>query len=142
MRMVDRGDLVAQCNISPVVRRSAKKYTTIEQYQNDVRHSLGKTFGRLVKASQWTDSHGQLVYNLVIHGQVEKLPIEWRYYLIAHPGGRRVAIAFTVEGDFIRRLADADRELVDTIQLSELPETEPEKATPDTAAKPTVTEVK
>lgn len=121
LRLIDRGDLLAQCNLSPIAPKSAENRISLAQYQIEVKHTLGKNFGRVISAGEWTDSHGQLVYRVTAQGQVDELPIEWRYYLVHHADGRRVAIAFTVEAALASRLGDADRQLVDTLQLLPLP---------------------
>ncbi|MCA9248579.1 MAG: hypothetical protein KDA42_15745, partial [Planctomycetales bacterium] len=97
-------------------------------------------FQQIVSAAEYSDDAGQLVYRVVARGEVEKLPIEWRYYLIASPNGRRTALAFTVEGELAERLGNADRELVATVVLLE-PELADEKTKParekDAVQKPT-----
>ena len=130
LRLIDRGNLVAQCNISPALRRSPEKPMSLEQYQQDVKHTLGKRAEQIVSAAEYSDAAGQLVYRVVARGEVEKLPIEWRYYLIAAPNGRRTALSFTVEGELAERLGTSDRELVSTVVLlePELAEGEPTPA--------------
>lgn len=128
LRMVERGDLIAQCNVSPVAPRSPERRISLAQYQVEVRHTLGENFGRVLSVGQWTDDAGQLIYRVTVGGEVEGLPIEWRYYLVHHPDGRRLALAFTVEAELAERLGASDRELVDSLVLSP-----PDQAT---AAKP------
>ncbi len=123
LRRVERGNLIAQCNVSPVAPRSAEKPISLAEYQHEVRRTLGTRFGRVISAGEWTDSAGQLVYRVTAQGKVEELPIEWRYYLIHHPDGRRVALAFTVEAELASRFADADRALVDALRLEPAEET-------------------
>ncbi len=134
--MIDRGDLIAQCNVSPLADRSAEKPLSLAQYRHDVEHALGERFDRILTVAEWTDDHGQLVYRVVAHGEVEKLPIEWRYYLIAHPSGSRTAIVFTVEAPLAERFDDADRQLVDTLQIGRSNRNQPgKKLAPATADK-------
>lgn len=122
LRLIERGDLVAQCNISPVTARAPERRISLGQYQIEVQHTLGKNFERILGAGEWTDELGHLVYRVVAEGNIEGLPIEWRYYLVHHPDGRRVAVAFTVESALSERLGEADRELVDTLLLLPTPE--------------------
>jgi hypothetical protein len=119
LRLIDRGDFLAQCNISPIASRSASKPISLTQYQNDVKHSLGKRLSRIVSAGQWKDDAGQLVYQVVAQGEVEKLPVQWHYYLVMHPSGRRVAVSLSIEASLVERLGGADRQLVDGLRLDE-----------------------
>ena len=45
MRFVDRGDLVAQCNVAPSTK-SIDKPVELTQFQNDVQTALGKLFSK------------------------------------------------------------------------------------------------
>lgn len=133
LRYVERGDLIAQCNLTPLpVPDNPADPLTLEKYQHEVRQALGKNFGQFTRAGQWTDDAGQFVFRVVVQGQVDTLPIEWRYYLITHPSGKRVAAVYTIEGSLLERFGDADRQLVDTLEIR--PESPAEKSR-DTAAK-------
>jgi len=126
-RMLDRGELVAQCNMSAL--SGSKKPITLAEFQRDVQTSLGKNFGQFVKASQSTNDAGYTVLRLVVHGTVSQLPIEWIYYLIHDENGQGVSLAFTFEQDLAPRFADADRSLVSGLRIAE--------AANSTAARPT-----
>lgn len=133
LRYVERGDLIAQCNLTPLAAPdNPQDPMTLEKYQHEVRQALGKNFGQFTKAGQWTDEAGQFVFRVVVQGQVETLPIEWRYYLITHPSGKRLAVVYTIEGSLLERFGDADRQLVDTVELRA---DEPAEKPQDTATK-------
>lgn len=117
LRLIDRGDLIAQCNVSPLSRRSPEKTLTLAQYQHEVKHALGKNFDRIISAGEWTDDFGQRVYRVVAHGQAEKLPIEWRYYLLTNKKGDRAAAVFTVEAPLAERLDELDRQLIASLEV-------------------------
>ena len=48
---------------------------------------------------------------------MEEVPIEWHYYLVAPENGNRVSVAVTIQGEMVNRLAAADRELVNAVEL-------------------------
>jgi hypothetical protein len=114
-RLVDRGELVAQCRVSPVADQSPDRSITLAQYQKDIRYALADHKSEIVQATEWSDARGSQVFRVRAQGQVKKLPIEWRYYLVTDTSGRRVALAFTVEGSLAKRLGDADRTMVDSV---------------------------
>jgi hypothetical protein len=126
LRLVDRGELVAQCNISPLPK--LEKPIPLAEYQRDVERSLGKNFGKFVSAGQNINEAGYAVFRVAVHGEVGELPIEWIYYLVQDRSGRRVSLAFTLEQGLSERFAETDRALVAAITLTDPP-------TP-TAAKP------
>jgi hypothetical protein len=129
LRFVDRGDLLAQCNISALEKASPGEHVSLTRFQADIREALGKNFGQFLRASTGTDSQGRTIYSVVANGKVSELPIEWHYYLIADSQGRQVAFAFTLEEGLLERFADTDRLLVGTVELFD--------PTVETTARPT-----
>ena len=131
-RLVDQGELIAQCNISSVLA-APKKALTLAEFQRDVQQSLGKNFGQFVSAGQSTTEAGYTVFRVVVQGNVSKLPIEWIYYLVGDAQGNRVSLAFTLEESLKERFAEADRALAGGMRLAQA------KPKASTVAKPPVT---
>jgi hypothetical protein len=117
LRLLDRGELVAQCNISalPVV----KKPVTLAEFQHDIERTLDKNFGQFTSAHQTTNETGYLVYRVAAQGTVGQLPIEWIYYLVQDRKGHRVSLAFTFQESLRERFAAADRGMLSALRLSE-----------------------
>jgi len=116
-RRVDGGNLVAQCTLTALPPKSAGRQTSLEQFQKDITFSLGKNFGELVSSRQWQNAAGLYCYEVIARGLVEELPVEWHYYLLAPESGNRVSAAVTIEKPMLERVASADRELVESLQL-------------------------
>jgi hypothetical protein len=135
-RRVDGGDLVAQCTLTALPPKSAGRQTSLEQFQQDITFSLGKNFGELVSSRQFQNSAGLYCYEVVARGLVEELPVEWHYYLLAPESGNRVSAAVTIEKPMLERVGNADRELVESLQLvPPAPATQTAKKSDDTIAK-------
>lgn len=117
LRRLDRGDLIAQCNITTLPARSAGRQTSLEQFEREVRQSLGEHLDDVTAATHWTTAQGHDCLGIVANGKVEGLPIQWRYYLIADDDLPRVSIAFTVEQSSLQHFADADRQIIDSLEL-------------------------
>jgi hypothetical protein len=132
MRMVDRGELIAQCNVSPLPPVSAGKQTSLSEFQADVQKSLGKNFGQFLNASEKPGHDNVRILRVVASGEVSQLTIQWIYYLVANEQGHQVSLAFTLEGNLTERFADADRKLVSSLRFAAPPETAP--PTSETAA--------
>ncbi len=126
------GDLVAQCTISRLPSRSAGRQTSLEQFEKDIRYSLGERFGAMVSSRQWINAPGHYCYEVVVRGQIDQLPIEWHYYLVSPVAGHRATAAVTIEGPKVERLGRADRELIENLQLLGV-----ENPPADTATRPT-----
>lgn len=121
LRYLDRGELVAQCNISSLADVEPGKQPSLAEFQHDLEHSLGKTFERFLAATEATNSLGQHIYRVVAEGRVSDLAIQWHYYLIANRDGQLAVFAFTVESALAERLGDADEALAATIEFAARP---------------------
>ena len=117
LRMLDRGELVAQCNISTLPKLAPDKTVTLTEFQHDVQKALGKSFGEFVEAGQWAGEADYRVYRVVVRGEVSEVPIQWYYYLITDRHGRQAAPAFSVGADLVERFDEADRELVRSLRF-------------------------
>lgn len=117
LRLVDSSDLLAQCTITSLPPISAGRLTKLEEFESDIRFALKENFGELVSSRQWTNSHGHPCLEVVIRGTTEEVPLEWHYYLVTTESGNRVSLAVTIQGELVSRLASADRQLVNTVEL-------------------------
>src|SRR5262249_31328888 len=114
MRFVDRGELVAQCNVSPSdLPRSSSSgsggashpdtddkdaaYPELSQFQSQVQDALGKLFGHFERALQRGTDSGLRVLESIADGTAQDVAIQWRYYLVHDRAGRAVTIVFTME---------------------------------------------
>ncbi len=128
LRMVDRGELVAQCNISPLPPQGEKPLPLAE-FQADIQKSLGQSFGQFVHAAETTRVDGSTVYRVVAEGIVSQLPMRWVYYHITGKDGQRVALAFTLESELVERFAEADRKLATGLSWTNPAETAKQQPT-------------
>jgi hypothetical protein len=139
LRMVERGELVAQCNVGLLPAKSEQnKEMTLQDFQHEVQTSLGKNFGQFVNAGQRTNKAGYREYRVTANGQVSELAIQWIYYLIQDKNGPGVSLAFTLEQSLEERFGKADRNLAAQVRLVASPaETaaKPTPAKPDSAVK-------
>ena len=117
LRRVDGGDLIAQCTLTMLPPKSAGRQTTLEQFQKDIVYSLGKGFGELVSSRQWQNAHGHYCYEVVARGNVDQVPVEWHYFLVARESGHRVSAAVTIEGPMVARMSDVDRQIMHGLEL-------------------------
>ena len=117
LRRVVGSDLVAQCTIAKLPAKSEGRQTTLEEFERDIRYSLGKNFGQLVSSRQWTNAFGHRCLEVVVRGTAEDIPVEWHNYLVFPESGHRVSVVVTIDGQMVSQLAAADRQLVNAIQL-------------------------
>ena len=129
LRLVDRGELVAQCNISELPDLEPGQHLALKEFQSQIRHTLRDRFGQFIEATQSTGEDGRRVLRVVVAGSASEVPIQWIYYHISDPQGRRAAIAFTLEASLAERFAEADRKLVESFQFAPRPQQAQREAT-------------
>lgn len=117
LRLIDRGELLAQCNVRVPAKVAPQALPSLSQFQDEIRKALGDKFTQFVRAAETGEPGGLKAYRVAAHGAVSDLPIEWRYYLLMAPDGGQVSLAFTVEQALAERLAEADQELVAGVQI-------------------------
>jgi len=118
-RLVDRGDLIAQCNISELPETEAGRQLSLEAFQADVQRTLGDSFGQIVEASRSTTEDGKRVLRVLVAGIASEIPIHWIYYHLSDNKGRCAALAFTLEAKLVERFAEADRTLIETFEFTD-----------------------
>lgn len=131
LRMVDRGDLIAQCNITPRPSLGKDQQLTMEGFQADVKRVLGKNFEEIIEASEETADGGLRFLRVVVAGKTGELPIQWTYYHVSDDKGHRASLVFTLEASLLERFAAIDRELIAGFEF--LPDKEPTAATTKSA---------
>ncbi|MBX9788953.1 MAG: hypothetical protein K2Y37_08545 [Pirellulales bacterium] len=129
LRLLDRGGMLAQCNVSTKTLGKQDAAPALTGFQEEIKKALGNSFGQFVRAGQHGDDPKRQVLWVVAQGQADELPIEWHYFLVANTTGQQVVLAFTLQPDEVEALNKADVALVRGLEF--LP-----PAT-DTAATPT-----
>jgi hypothetical protein len=119
LRLVDRGDLIAQCNITPLAPLAKDQQLSMEGFQNDVKRVLGKNFEEMIEATEDTGENSLRALRVVVAGTVGELPIQWTYYNLADDAGRRASLVFTLESSLLSRFAHIDRELIANFRFIE-----------------------
>jgi hypothetical protein len=145
LRLIDRGELIAQCNVSSLPVLEPGMRMTMLRFQEDVERALGKNFDRWLSAGEATTSNGHDICRALATGTVEQVPIQWNYFLVADAQGRQAVMAFTMESDLVGRFGKSDDRLLSTLEFlapaddAKPAEKAPVKAAEETVAKPTKT---
>ncbi len=117
LRRIERGDMIAQCNVSALPPGEPDKLVSLEKYQEDIQRALAKDFGEFVEAGQTVDKANRRVLRVVVRGTASDLPIIWNYYHIADRQGRQMSCVFTFEEKYAERLGKTDLELIDSLRF-------------------------
>lgn len=116
LRLMDKGSLIAQCNVSPIGPAPAGKHIGEQQFQDDVQKAIGADFEKFEKAEIVPTQDKRFIFRVIASGSanqktakgVSKVPVNWIYYLIADADGRQMVLVFTVETTLVERLQNRD----------------------------------
>ncbi len=115
LRLMDDGQLIAQCNIVQLPRRPEDQPLTLSQFQQEVQKITGDSQARIVSTDRFNNESGLETLHVVVDGVESGIPFSWLYYHIAATDGRRVTMVFTLEKEAADYFADADRQLVNNL---------------------------
>ncbi|MEY4178508.1 MAG: hypothetical protein RLY70_2082 [Planctomycetota bacterium] len=122
LRLVDRGDLVAQCNASRLPALAPGKELPLDELQEDIRQSLGKNLRQFIEASVSRTDEGLRILRVAAAGEAAEIPVQWNYYHISNAKGQRLALVFTLETEQLDRFAEIDRPLAASLTFLDDPE--------------------
>jgi hypothetical protein len=128
LRLLDKGSLIAQCNVEKIPSARPRKQTSEAQFQQDIRTKLGGNLEEIVKAELLKSDDKRFRYRVTAIGESNKLSMTWIYYLCVAPSGRQVALVFSVETKLLKQLGNRDLGIVSTLEFFQ-PTIEPTKAT-------------
>lgn len=127
-KLIDEGELVARCSVATAPPRPVGKPMTLMEFEKDVVKALGEKVGKVAAAREWTTPNGCQCLGVFVDGEVRggegfegAVEVQWRYYHVSAPGMPQATVAVTVEQVLLDRFADADRPLIDSLELVATP---------------------
>lgn len=117
LRMLDRGSLVCQCNISRIPAVARGRHTPVDRFQGDIRIALGNKLREFEQAEEIPAEDGRFLYRVTAVGESNGEPMHWIYYLCAAADGRQVSFVFTIESGLLDQFAERDLALLGSLQF-------------------------
>ena len=117
LRLVERGRLITQCNISRVETVAPGARTPREQFETDVRRELGPKLGEITESDRLAIKGGRFLYRVIGTGRVNDNAMTWRYYLCTAVSGRQIAFAFSTATEDLGKLSDRDIAMVRSMEF-------------------------
>lgn len=135
LRLIDRGELIAQCNISRLPPLPKDQPLTLTAFQKSVETTLAKNSGQVLEAAQERGHDGGKILRVSVAGSAAEIPIQWFYYHLTDAQGRRASVVVTLEEKLLERFPGIDRELISGLTLLDTPATQESDAEPTQADK-------
>lgn len=128
VRLVEKNQVVAQCNITRLPKLSAGQQLTLAGMQDDIRRSLAESLEQVLEAGEKVNSAGLRMLRVVAIGQTSDVPVRWVYSHLSDDSGRRVSLVFTMSGEAAEQFGAADEQMTGSFEL--LPEPTEAEPTP------------
>ncbi|HZT78790.1 MAG TPA: hypothetical protein VFA26_01100, partial [Gemmataceae bacterium] len=118
LRLMERGDFVAQVTITPWDKAEKGKHLTPEQFKEAMAKTPGWEVEKEVQAGEVPADGGKWAYRLSALGKLDDVPVMQNFYLIAGPNGDQVVLVFTMAPKQADRLGSRDLALAGSIEFA------------------------
>jgi hypothetical protein len=108
MRLVERGDLVAQVNITTLDRAAPGQHMDPAEFKDKMMASPGWEPGEVIEESEIKGRADRFVYRLSAAGMIDGKQIVQTFYLVAGGNGAQAVVAFQTQPQKIAKLAGRD----------------------------------
>jgi hypothetical protein len=112
LRLMDRGDFVAQVTIAPWKKAETGSHLSPDEVKSIVANSPGWTQDTLIKAEEIKLPSGQWAYLVAGEGDLDGMRAVQYIYLVAGPGGDQAVLTFTMTPAQTQKLGSRDLEFV------------------------------
>ncbi len=117
LKRLDRGEMVAQCNLSSGPNAGKGRHQDLDQFRSDLKKALGDRFLRFVGEGEVDGAEaGNYRYKVGVQGKQGDSQVLWLYYLIASPGGDQLIATFTLGLAQQAQFADQDLKLIGSLE--------------------------
>lgn len=117
LRYVNQGSLLAQCSILRLPKRPADRPLQKAQFTEEITKLVGESGASVIGSDVAATRSGLNVIRVVVHGEQDGLPVEWRYFHVSNPDGRCIALVITAEQEAARSFANADLQLIESVRF-------------------------
>jgi hypothetical protein len=117
LKRLDRGEVVAQCNLAVGPHAGKGRHQDLKQFRDDIRAALGRRFVAFLGAGELDGTPAaELRYKVAVGGREGDVDIVWFYYLAASPEGEQILATFTLTRALLGRFADQDLQMIGSLQ--------------------------
>lgn len=117
LRLMERGDFVAQATITPWESADKGKHMEPEKFREAMAKTPGWDMDNEVQIGEVPSEGGRWVYRVSATGSLDGTSVLQNFYLIAGPNGDQVVVVFTMTPKQADRLGSRDLSLAGSIDF-------------------------
>jgi hypothetical protein len=117
MRLMDRGDFVAQVTVTPWKSAGKGQHISPEDFKQAMHDTAGWEPEKELQAGEVPVEKGRWVYRLSASGQMDGVAVVQNFYLVAGPDGQQIVVAFTMTPKQVEKLGARDLAFVGSMEV-------------------------
>jgi hypothetical protein len=117
LRLIDKGEFVAQATVSEWRKVAAGKHTPVDEFKKAVADAPGWSPGKTLSEGELPAGEGRWLYRMTVEGKIDDQPVVQSFYLLAGPRGDQVVVTVVMKQDKVRAVGTRDQSLVTAIEF-------------------------
>jgi hypothetical protein len=117
MRLLDRGDFVAQATVVCWPKAEAGKHMSADDFKKAMTEAPGWVQEEVAEAKEIAPEHGGWIYRMATVGKLNGLKTVQIFWLVAGPQGDQVVVAITMTPNQVAKLGTRDHDLVRSVEF-------------------------
>jgi hypothetical protein len=117
LRLMERGDFVAQVTVTPWTKAEPGKHMAPEAFAEEMSRTPGWTMDRELQAGEVRSEGSSWIYRISALGTLDGTNVMQNFYLVAGPAGQQVVLVFTMTPKQADRLGSRDLSLAGSIDF-------------------------
>jgi hypothetical protein len=116
LRLVDRGDYVAQVTVTPWAKAKKGEHMMPEEFKKAMAETSGWRPNKELQAGEIT-AEGKYIYRLSVLGHLDGTEVLQNFYLVTAPTGEQVVLTFTLAPKAADKLGARDLTIAASIEV-------------------------
>ncbi|HXD87019.1 MAG TPA: hypothetical protein VN641_11025 [Urbifossiella sp.] len=117
LRLLDRGEFVAQATITAWKKAEAGQHATVEEFKKAVSESPGWVPERVLEDAEVPLGGGRWLYRLSAEGKMAEQPAVQAFHMLAGPRGDQVAVTIAMKPEKVKALGARGLDLIKAIEF-------------------------
>lgn len=117
LRLMERGEFVAQATVTPWTRASPGKHLSGQEFKQAMMNLPGWEPEEEIQAGEIPRDDDCWCYRLSMTGKLDGMRVTQHFYLLAAPNGEQVVVTFTLTPGQVQKLGTHDLSLVGSLAL-------------------------
>ena len=112
LRLLDRGDFIAQCVVTPWDKAPKGKHMAPEDFRAAMNKTPGWRQEKELLADEIPGTEGRYIYRIAAQGKMDASEVVQHFYLVAATTGEQVVVTFTMTPRLVEKLGARDLNLI------------------------------